>query len=59
MLACGVWMCVGGLYLCCEIGACSNWPRGVRHPTSTFGARVGALNAGRHSSELFDSSSSV
>ena len=47
MLACGVWMCVGGLYLCCEIGACSNWPRGVRHPTSTF-----AL-------ELFDSSSSV
>ena len=33
--------------------------RGVRHPTSTFGARVGALNAGKHSLELIDSSSSV
>ena len=53
---------VGGSVVCvCTgcIGACSNWPRGMRHPTSTFGARVGALNAGIPSFELLDSSSAV
>ena len=36
------------------VGVVPSWPRGVRHPTSAFGARVGALNAGVPSFELFD-----
>ena len=55
----GMWPCIGELWLCCCVGACSNWPRGMRHTTSTFGARVGALNAGMPSLELLDSSSAV